>query len=96
MGDWVWRDGQWVHDPQAATPVTAADYDPSATRVGIPAVTPAGRVDYQGAVDWAWPPDRATFTSDDGSVYERPGPDEFDCFDDVDSTTIVDDGGPDG
>ena len=56
---------------------------------------PVGRVDFAGAMDWARPPDHPTFTTDDGSVYERPDPDEFDCFDDVDSTTIVDDGGPD-
>lgn len=51
---------------------------------------------------WTWHPDlaaadagRATFTQDDGSTYRRPDPDEFDDFDDVDSTTIDDDGGPD-
>ncbi len=51
MGDWVWRDGQWLHAPDLATPVTAADYDPSATRVDIPAI--GGRVTYGDAVDYA-------------------------------------------
>lgn len=37
-----------------------------------------------------------TFTRDDGSTYERPDPDEFPDYDEVDSTTIVDDGAPDG
>lgn len=90
MGDWVLSDsGDWVHDPNAATPITLADYDPSATRIDLPVVT-AGRVVYDEHVDYA-----NQFTHDDGSVYVRPDPDEFPCFDDVDSTTIVDGGGPD-
>ncbi len=50
MGDWVWRGGEWVHDPELPTPVTASDYDPSATRVGVPAV--GGRVEYADSVDY--------------------------------------------
>lgn len=96
MGDWTLRDGEWVHDPNLPTPVTAADYDPNATRVDLPVIDqPEGRVQYGGEVDY-FDPSRApaTFTTEDGAVYERPDPDEFDCFDEVDSTTIVDDGGP--
>ncbi len=56
----------------------------------LPAV--AGRVEYAGHIDyplrWPW------FSTDDGSAYERADPDQFDNFDDVDSTTIVDDGAP--
>lgn len=47
------------------------------------------------AVDYTGPSERPVFEHDDGSVYERPDPDEFDSFDEVDSTTIVDDGAPD-
>jgi hypothetical protein len=35
------------------------------------------------------------FEKDDGSTYERPDPYRLSLFDDVDSTTIVDDDGPD-
>lgn len=57
MGDWAWRDGRWLHLPDVATPITPSDYDPNATRVDLPVVAPVGRVDFHGAVDWAWPPD---------------------------------------
>lgn len=73
MGDWAWRDGHWRHDPDLPTPVTPSDYDPSATRVDIPAVTPAGRLDYQGAVDWAWPPDQDD--CDTGDMIDPNAPD---------------------
>ncbi len=66
MGDWLWRDGRWLHDPQAATPVTAADYDPSATRVGIPAV--GGRITYAGSVDYAHVPSDDALGGDLGTV----------------------------
>lgn len=47
--------------------------------------------DSDGVADQA---DRRTFTKDDGSTYERvPASDIEDC-DDVDSTTIVDEGAP--
>lgn len=35
-----------------------------------------------------------SFVKDDGTVYGRPDPAKFSLFDDVDSTTITDDGGP--
>lgn len=56
---------------------------------------PVGRIDFQGAVDWAWPPGDPTFTQDDGSIYARCEPDEFEDYSDVDSTTIIDPGAPD-
>lgn len=37
---------------------------------------------------------RYVFTRDDLSLYERIDPDEFESFDDVDSTTVVDPGAP--
>ncbi|MDN5931829.1 MAG: hypothetical protein L0I24_12335 [Pseudonocardia sp.] len=62
MGDWIWRDDHWVHNPQIPTPVTAADYDPSATRVDIPAV--GGRVTYDGHVDYPRVPSEETWAAD--------------------------------
>lgn len=37
---------------------------------------------------------RRVFTTDDLSVYERPDPDEFPDYDDVDSTPFEDPGEP--
>lgn len=37
---------------------------------------------------------RSGFVREDGSAYDRPDPGQFEDFDDVDSRTIVDDGGP--
>ncbi len=97
MGDWRPNPDstsavRWLHDPTLPTPITASDYDPSATRLGLP-VVPAGAVDFAGSRDYY---DPRTFTHADGSVYQRPDPDEFPDFNDVDSTMIVDDGGPGG
>ncbi len=38
--------------------------------------------------------ERGDFTRTDGSSYARVDPSEFDSFDDVDSTSIVDPGAP--
>ncbi|MBW0090498.1 hypothetical protein I4I73_21405 [Pseudonocardia sp. KRD-184] len=59
MGDWRENPDpsspdRWLYDETAPTPITVADYDPSATRVDIPVVT-AGRVEYAGHVDYANP-----------------------------------------
>jgi len=35
-----------------------------------------------------------SFTKDDGTAYGRPSPEQFPLFDEADSTTITDDGGP--
>lgn len=76
-----WR---WIRD---LTSISAATHI-------LPAV-PMGRIDFQGAVDWAWPPGDPTFTHDDGSTYARCEPEEFEDYSEVDSTTIVDPGAPD-
>lgn len=38
--------------------------------------------------------DQPTFTTEDGDTYQRVDPAEFDDCDDVDSTTVTDDGAP--
>ena len=37
---------------------------------------------------------RSGFVRDDGSAYDRPSPAQFNVFDEVDSTSIEDHGGP--
>ena len=85
MGDWYLgpdpdRPGQmkWLYDSNAPTP------DPTVTSM-LPTVSretsrPAATV--------------PGFVKDDGSAYARVDPGWFDSFDEVDSRSIVDDGGP--
>lgn len=70
-----------VRDPDAPDPTDPPIFHEIAAERGMPDLPEAGRV---------------TFTRDDGSTYERPDPDEFPDYDEIDSTTIVDDGAPDG
>lgn len=68
------RPGRWLHLPDAATPVTPADYDPSATRVDLPEV-PAGRVDYDEFSDYSNPTGDVADHND--PLAEDPTPDEI-------------------
>lgn len=40
--------------------------------------------------------EKDTFEKDDGTVYERVDPSEFASYDEVDSTTVEDNGTPEG
>lgn len=97
----AWRDevqrpvSAWIADPSMPS---GWRWLPDLSVVEDTAALPVvggGRVAYAGHVDYVKPVPGATFTQDDGSVYERPDPDEFGSFDDVDSASIVDDGAPD-
>jgi hypothetical protein len=81
------RPGGWIYDPDAPTP--------NPDRGQEPAISMLGPLTYGGAVDWPRADPTREFTRADGSTYLRADPDEFDSFDDVDSTTIVDHGAPD-
>lgn len=90
------RRGGWVEDPSAPSGYRwERDITPSGSVTQILPAVPGGRISYGDTYDYTPTDPPQTFTHDDGSVYERPSPEDFDNFDDVDSTTIVDDGGPD-
>lgn len=85
-----WRDE--ARDPAIADMHEIYD-DPRLNPIAFLPADAAGTVSYGGHVDRVAPA-RREFTGEDGAVYARPHPDEFASFDDVDSTMIVDDGGP--
>lgn len=51
-------------------------------------------VRYGDHLDFPGPQPKRVYVHDDGSAYERADPDEFESFDDVDSTTVDDPGAP--
>lgn len=70
--------------PNLELPDTVPSVDsPTAMLPGV------GTVEFSGHTDVV-----LTFEHPDGSAYQRVNPVEFASFDDVDSTTIVDDGAP--
>lgn len=87
MGDWhLDRDGKWQYDEDAPRP----DPTPTSMLPAVPAVHALHGDEDEPRPELAVP----GFVKDDGSAYARMDPGWFDNYDEVDSRTIVDNGGP--